>query len=81
MTLVTNSIALSIRTPVGFPLESRRISPPGGDKVLVVMPASSSALVLAQPAWPSILSSQIGLLGTSSSRIFEFGNFLSGQRT
>ena len=50
MTLVTNSIALSIRTPVGFPLESRRISPPGGDKVLVVMPASSSALVLAQPA-------------------------------
>ena len=39
---------------------SRTMRPPGGSTVARVIPASSSALRLAQPAWPSIRRSQIG---------------------
>ena len=52
-TASTRPIALSLRTPVGSPLRSRTIAPPGISLVARVMPASFSAALFASDMWPS----------------------------
>ncbi len=56
----TRPIAASTSTPVASPLASRSMRPPAGSGVSRVMPASCSARLLAQPAWPSTRLSQTG---------------------
>ncbi len=77
----TMSIAVSIRVPVALPLSSRMILPPTGSGVSSSMPASSSALLFAQPACPSIRPNHTGRSATTASMSAAEGNSLTGQST
>src|SRR2546430_5735046 len=54
ITCSTSSIAVSFRTPLGFPRESLRIRPPGGSTVRLSIPARDRAAELATATWPQI---------------------------
>src|SRR2546426_5205174 len=54
ITFSTSSIAVSFRTPLGFPLESLTIRPPGGSTVRLSIPARDRAAELAIATWPQI---------------------------
>jgi hypothetical protein len=67
----TSAIAASTKTPLGAALAARparSMRPPSGARVAAVIPASRIATLLAQPAWPSTRSSQIGRSPTIESR-------------
>src|SRR2546428_11816034 len=54
ITFSTSSIAVSFRTPLGFPLESLTIRPPGRLTVRLSIPARDRAAELATATWPQI---------------------------
>src|SRR2546425_9203067 len=56
----TSSIAVSFRTPLGFPCESLRIRPPEGSTVRLSIPARDRAAELATATWPQIRFRKIG---------------------
>ena len=55
--------AVSRSRPIGRPLLSLRISPPGGSGVFSVSPAAAIAAALTKLAWPLACVSITGLFG------------------
>src|SRR5205809_7091630 len=70
ITFSTSSIAVSFRTPLGFPRESLRLRPPGGSTVRLSIPAWDRAAELATASWPQVRVRQTGFGGARSKSYF-----------